>query len=218
MGQQGFGPPPPLAQGSGGSGTGARCVQGHMIPPGGSFCLEGGHPLVQGGPDQFGPTAYAPQQQPMGPPPMGLPPMGQPPMGPPPSAIGALPMSPQQQKSQPQPQATTGERRALAGFLVSYQDDALGKFWPLWQGKNNVGRADTGAKVDIEVAHGTTSTHHATVDCDPQRFILSDLGSTNGTFHNEEAIGFQGKREVRDGDKIRFGGYSVMVVNVVSRT
>ena len=220
MGQQGgFGPPPPLAHGgSGASNTGARCVQGHMIPPGGSFCLEGGHPLMQGGSDQFGPTGYAPQQQPpMGPPPMGPPPMGPPPappqMGPPPSALGAMPP---QQKSPPP--AQTGERRALAGFLVSYQDDALGKFWPLWQGKNNVGRADTGAKVDIEVAHGTTSTHHAIVDCDPQRFILSDLGSTNGTFHNEEAIGFQGKREVRDGDKIRFGGYSVMVVNVVSRT
>jgi pSer/pThr/pTyr-binding forkhead associated (FHA) protein len=132
-------------------------------------------------------------------------------MGPPPSAIGAPPMPPGKQQD-------AGQRRALAGFLVSYQDDALGKYWPLWQGKNSIGRADTGQKVDIEVAHGTTSTHHATVECDPQRFILSDLGSTNGTFHNEEAIGFQGKREVRDGDKIRFGGYSVMVVNVVSRT
>jgi pSer/pThr/pTyr-binding forkhead associated (FHA) protein len=44
-----------------------------------------------------------------------------------------------------------------------------------------------------------------------------DQGSTNGTFHNEEAIGFQGRRELRDGDKVRFGGYSVMVVNVVGR-
>jgi pSer/pThr/pTyr-binding forkhead associated (FHA) protein len=116
------------------------------------------------------------------------------------------------------PAADAQGRRALAGFLVSYQDDPLGKFWPLWQGKNAIGRADTGQKVDIEVAHGTTSTHHASIECDPQRFVLSDLGSTNGTFHNEEAIGFQGKREVRDGDKIRFGGYSVMVVNVVART
>jgi pSer/pThr/pTyr-binding forkhead associated (FHA) protein len=46
---------------------------------------------------------------------------------------------------------------------------------------------------------------------------LADLGSTNGTFHNEVAIGFQGRRELRDGDKVRFGGYSVMVVNVVGR-
>jgi FHA domain len=168
-------------------------VQGHLIPQGGSFCMEGGHPLAQ---DPFGPPMYAP---PPPPPPPPAPTSGQPPQADGPGG---------------DPQA----RRSLAGFLVSYQDDELGKFWPLWQGKNSIGRADTGQRVQIEVAHGTTSTHHATIECDPQRFVLSDLGSTNGTFHNEEAIGFQGKRELRDGDKVRFGGYSVMVVNVVSRT
>lgn len=115
------------------------------------------------------------------------------------------------------PSAGPDGRRSLAGFLVSYQDDTFGKFWPLWQGKNTVGRAETGAKVDIEIAHGTTSTHHAAVEVDGTRFVLMDQGSTNGTFHNEEAIGFQGRRELRDGDKVRFGGYSVMVVNVVGR-
>lgn len=109
------------------------------------------------------------------------------------------------------------QRRVLAGFLVSFQDDPYGKFWPLWKGKNLVGRAETGQKVDIEIGHGTTSTHHATIECDGQRFILTDLGSTNGTFHNEEAIGFQGRRELRDGDKIRFGGFSVIVFNVAAR-
>jgi pSer/pThr/pTyr-binding forkhead associated (FHA) protein len=173
--------------------------------------MEGGHPLAMdaGGPplgnDAFGPTAYAPNQN------QNRPPQQQ----------------QQQQQQQPAPSAAPAPsppalsadgRRTLAGFLVSYQDDAAGKFWPLYQGKNSIGRADTGQKVDIEVAHGTTSTHHASVDCEGQRFVLSDMGSTNGTFHNEEAIGFQGKRDLRDGDKIRFGGYSVMVVNVVSRT
>lgn len=170
---------------------GGRCVQGHPIPPGGSFCMDGGHPLAQeGNPDQFGATGFAPPPPP--PPPQGA--------------------------AQPkQPAVGADGRRALAGFLVSYQDDALGKYWPLWQGKNTIGRAETGQKVDIEIAHGTTSTHHAFVECDGQRFYLNDQGSTNGTFHNEEAIGFQGRRELRDGDKVRFGGYSVMIVNVVGR-
>ncbi len=190
----------------------ARCAQGHIVPPGGSFCLEGGHPVVPPGgkPDPFGATGYSPSQPggynappPPAPPPTALAPQG----GPGPQAGG-----------KPAPSNGPDGRRALAGFLVSYQDDAMGKFWPLWQGKNSIGRAETGQKVDIEIAHGTTSTHHATVECDPQRFVLSDLGSTNGTFHNEEAIGFQGRRELRDGDKIRFGGYSVMVVNVVARS
>lgn len=114
--------------------------------------------------------------------------------------------------------AAPGERRALAGFLVSYQDDPLGKFWPLWQGRNSIGRADTGQKLDIEIAHGTTSTHHAAIDCEGGRFVLHDLGSTNGTFHNEDAIGFKGRRELRDGDKIRFGGFSVITIIVTART
>jgi len=170
-----------------------------------------------GGPDQFGATAYA-QSAPMGdfgPPPPAPPPPGNygpPPMGPPP----APPMAPSSAQGAGSAVGAEG-RRALAGFLVSYQDDVLGKFWPLWQGKNSIGRAETGQKVDIEIAHGTTSTHHAAVEVDGSRFYLVDQGSTNGTFHNEEAIGFQGRRELRDGDKVRFGGYSVMVVNVVGR-
>lgn len=100
---------------------------------------------------------------------------------------------------------------------MSFQDDPLGKFWPLWQGVNTIGRADTGQKMDVPVAHGTTSTRHATIECDGSRFVLADLGSTNGTFHNEEAVGYQGRREIREGDRVRFGGYSVAIINVTGR-
>jgi len=198
---------------------GARCGQGHAIPSGGSYCMEGGHPMalesmVMSNPDQFGATSLGGSGHlPAGPPdfvPLQMQHPGMP--------MGA-PLRPPNPAMVPQPQegAVAEGRRALAGFLVSYQDDPLGKYWLLWQGKNSIGRSETGAKVDIEIAHGTTSTHHATIECDAERFILGDLGSTNGTFHNEEAIGFQGRRELRDGDRIRFGGYSVMVVNVVAR-
>jgi pSer/pThr/pTyr-binding forkhead associated (FHA) protein len=102
-------------------------------------------------------------------------------------------------------------RRALAGFFVSFQDDALGKFWPLYQGANKVGRADTGQKMDVYIAHRTTSTDHALVEIENARATVVDKGSTNGTYHNEEAIGYQGRRELRDGDRLRFGGFSVYV-------
>ncbi len=170
-----------------------------------------------GNADPFNATAYA-QPGPMddyGPPPPAPPLPGNfspPPMAPP----AAPPMAPSSSQA-PSLAVEPDGRRALAGFLVSYQDDALGNFWPLWQGKNEIGRAETVAKVDVAIAHGTTSTHHAVVEVDGARFVLVDQGSTNGTFHNEEAIGFQGRRELRDGDKVRFGGYSVMVVNVVGR-
>lgn len=182
----------------GGQTAGARCVMGHAIPPGGSYCLEGGHPIAaEPGGDAFGATAFAPSAGPAAQP-YELPK--------PPPAAGAPARNP-----------AGASARALAGFLVSYQDDAMGRFWPIYQGKNLVGRAETGQEVDIPIGHGTTSTRHAQVDCDGARFIVSDLGSTNGTFHNEEPIGFQGKRELRDGDKLRFGGYTVVVFNAAAR-
>lgn len=197
----GYGPPPLDA-------GGARCVMGHAIPPGGSYCLEGGHPIAmeQGHGDALGATAFAP-----------------PPPAPPPNPYGPPPELPKPPPAAGTParsggtSAKTAERRALAGFLVSYQDDALGKFWPLYQGRNLVGRAETGQDVDVPIGHGTTSTRHAQIDCDGGRFIITDMGSTNGTFHNEDAIGFQGKRELRDGDKLRFGGYTVVVFNAAAR-
>jgi hypothetical protein len=181
----------------------------------------------QGGHDQFGATAFAPQgqQQQQGqPPPFG----GAPPppspgggFGPPPAPPPAAGMPPTNVMSgfDAGRGADAGKkpRRALAGFLVSFQDDPLGKFWPLYQGRNLVGRAETGQEVDVPIGHGTTSTNHATVEAEGGRLTLSDLGSTNGTFHNEEAIGFQGRRELRDGDKVRFGGFSVIVINVAAR-
>ena len=47
-------------------------------------------------------------------------------------------------------------------------------------------------------------------------YRLYDKDSTNGTFVNEEHIGFNGKRELRDGDKVRFGGFST-ILKVVGR-
>lgn len=157
---------------------------------------------------------------------MGAPPgigMGPPNVGPPGGGFGPPPgMPPTNAMSSfdarsSSPQGGKGQARPLAGFLVSFQDNPLGKFWPLYQGRNLVGRAETGQEVDVPIGHGTTSTNHATIDAESGRLTLSDLGSTNGTFHNEEAIGFQGRRELRDGDKIRFGGFSVIVINVAAR-
>ncbi|MDC0685238.1 MULTISPECIES: FHA domain-containing protein [Sorangium] len=229
----GFGPPPQPGFGPPPQPQGARCVQGHAIPAGGSFCMEGGHPIaldgIQMSGDPFNQTAYAPNQQgASAPPPMpqasgsgayGEPPQPQQNLAPPGPPPAYIPPPPAVRAPTPAPPRAVGQesRRALAGFLVSFQDDALGRFWPLWQGKNIVGRAETGQKVDIEIAHGTTSTHHAMLEVDGGRIVLADLGSTNGTFHNEEAIGFQGRRELRDGDKIRFGGFSVILLSVAAR-
>ena len=107
---------------------------------------------------------------------------------------------------------------ALRGFLVSYQSNTQGDFWPLHGGRKTVGRANSGEQVDIPLSDATISSRHAAlvVDGAAGTVQVEDTGSTNGTFVNEEHIGFNGKRDLRDGDKIRFGGFTT-IVKVIAR-
>jgi hypothetical protein len=107
---------------------------------------------------------------------------------------------------------------ALRGFIVSYQSNTQGDFWPLHGGRKTVGRANSGEQVDIPLSDATISSRHAAliVDASAGSVQVEDTGSTNGTFVNEEHIGFNGKRDLRDGDKVRFGGFST-VVKIVGR-
>jgi pSer/pThr/pTyr-binding forkhead associated (FHA) protein len=102
---------------------------------------------------------------------------------------------------------------ALRGFLVSYQANTQGDFWPLHGGRKTVGRSNSGEQVDIALSDATISSRHAAMVVDGTSGAVSveDTGSTNGTFVNEEHIGFNGKRELRDGDKVRFGGFTTIV-------
>jgi hypothetical protein len=108
--------------------------------------------------------------------------------------------------------------QALRGFLVSYQTNATGDFWPLHGGRKTVGRANSGESVDIALSDATISSRHAAVIVDGASGVITveDTGSTNGTFVNEEHVGFNGRRDLRDGDKVRFGGYTV-IAKIVTR-
>lgn len=103
--------------------------------------------------------------------------------------------------------------RVLAGFLVSYEGDDLGTFYPLYQGRNVIGRKDAAEGLDIPIDHPTTSSRHAVIHAAarPGRAKLEDGGSTNGTFLNDEKIPPKAPHELADGDEIRFGGYAVTV-------
>jgi len=106
-----------------------------------------------------------------------------------------------------------GAIRALAGFLVSYDQSELGVFWPLYQGQNVLGRKGAGAGLDIEIDSPTTSSRHAIVyaAARPGRLKVEDCGSTNGTFMNEAPLERGKKVELRDNDTLRLGGFSVIV-------
>lgn len=103
-----------------------------------------------------------------------------------------------------------GSPRVLAGFLVSYETTDLGSFWPVYQGTNTLGRKDAADGLSIEIDHPTTSSRHATIlaSARPGRIKIEDTGSTNGTYVDDERIPAGTKRELRDGQILRFGGYT----------
>jgi hypothetical protein len=106
---------------------------------------------------------------------------------------------------------------ALAGFLVSFMTEPTGQFWPLTGGRHTIGRANSGETVDIELPDATISSHHAalTVDALASTIAVEDTASTNGTFVNDEHIGHGGKRDLRDGDRLRLGAYTTFIKIIV---
>lgn len=103
--------------------------------------------------------------------------------------------------------------RVLAGFLVSYEADALGQSWPIHQGRNHVGRVGGAVGADIELPHATVSSRHAIIyaSAQPGRLVLRDQGSTNGSFVNDSVLQPEEPRELRDGDRVRLGLFTLIV-------
>jgi pSer/pThr/pTyr-binding forkhead associated (FHA) protein len=81
-----------------------------------------------------------------------------------------------------------------------------------------VGRLGGADGIDISLQDPTISSRHATmvVEAASGAITVEDTGSTNGTFVNDEHIGFNGRRELRDGDRLRFGGFTT-IVKVIGR-
>ena len=62
---------------------------------------------------------------------------------------------------------------------------------------------------DIFLDDITVSRRHAEVAHDGQRFVVSDVGSLNGTYVNRERIE---ERELHDGDELQVGKYKLAFV------
>jgi hypothetical protein len=212
--QQGFAPPPQQspygAPPPANPGFGAPQPQPGCAPQQGGFGQPGAP--QQGYAPQPPQPAFAPQ--------------------PPPPQPAFSPQPPQPQYGAPaapgtyQPPAPTGDQtsrdaapaKMLRGFLVAYGTNPSGDFWPLNGGRVAVGRQGAGDGIDIQLQDPTISSRHAAFNVDAQSggIAVEDTGSTNGTFVNDEHIGFNGRRDLRDGDRVRFGGFTT-VVKVIGR-
>jgi FHA domain len=223
-GQQGYAPPPQPAYGAPQQGFAPQQpppYQPSPSPIGG----QGGFGMDQqayGQPPQA--PGFAPQQgfgQPPPPPPPAFPaPQAQGFGAPPPQPVFNAPAAPPAVANPYGAPAAAPDpnNKTLRGFLVAYQTNATGDFWPLLGGRLIVGRTGAGDGIDIQLSDPTISSRHATfvVDGAAGTIALEDTGSTNGTFVNDEHVGFNGRRDLKDGDRVRFGGFTT-IVKVVGR-
>jgi hypothetical protein len=94
-----------------------------------------------------------------------------------------------------------GLTRKLVGFLISYTLDPLGMYFPLYEGRNLIGR-DNDCKIVVDDL--SMSYKHATLLFKNNIYHIKDELSTNGTFINNEDI-FEEVCKLNDGDIIRMG-------------
>jgi hypothetical protein len=178
------------------------------------------------------PQAYAPQ--PVYAPPQPPPAYAQPPTYAPPQQAYAPPggyvpspqggyapaqaYAPPPAYAPPEPPRDATPAKVLRGFLVAYGMNPSGDFWPLTGGRHVIGRLGPGDGVDITLQDPTISSRHGAIVVDAMSgtITMEDTGSTNGTFVNDEHIGFNGRRDLRDGDRLRLGGFTT-VVKVIGR-
>jgi hypothetical protein len=92
-------------------------------------------------------------------------------------------------------------KRKLAGWLITYTWDEHGDGYPLFFGKNEIGRLKNN---DIVVNDTTMSNHHGTILFRGTDVILNDDLSTSGTFVNNATKSVD-KGMLKDNDIIKMG-------------
>lgn len=110
------------------------------------------------------------------------------------------------------PRAPSGGQPPLVGFLVSFDMDTAGSFWPLRYGRTVLGSAP---ECDVPLQGKDISGRHAHVmvrrDAGTTKVWITDNDSTNGTRVNGEEI-FDEKRKLGHGDRISISGMSLLVL------
>jgi hypothetical protein len=101
--------------------------------------------------------------------------------------------------------------RKLVGFLVSYSMDANGSFFPLYEGRNFVGRnsaSDICLQGDNRISGKHLSILYRAVD---NKFKFRDEQSSYGTFVNEQLLD---EGELINNDVIRIGSTKLILITI----
>jgi diguanylate cyclase (GGDEF)-like protein len=83
--------------------------------------------------------------------------------------------------------------------LVVIYGPELGKRAALGHGTFEIGRS---SRSDLPIDQESISRHHARITFDGHRHVIEDLGSTNGTFVNDQNLK---QTALRDGDQVKLG-------------
>jgi diguanylate cyclase (GGDEF)-like protein len=100
--------------------------------------------------------------------------------------------------------ATTGQQARKALALTAMAGRSVGKAFALDRPELVIGRADD---AQVVVQDEGVSRRHAALARTGDQYQLTDLGSTNGTFLNDERL--RAPAPLQDGDSIRIGPYAI---------
>lgn len=108
-------------------------------------------------------------------------------------------------------QQTEAQHDPIVGFLFSVSRTPFGEYWPLYIGKNTIGRNTNDAANMINLPEGTVSNEHAALVIEQYTnpnetvAVLENKGSKNGTFINGKRVIYGRTEECKNGDILRFG-------------
>jgi hypothetical protein len=91
------------------------------------------------------------------------------------------------------------EKPLFFAWLVSLEGSDKGKDYRILKEKTSIGKQESS---DIVIKRDFISRNHAVLTYEDQKFVLTDLHSTNYTYVNDEKIS---RRILRDNDRVKFG-------------
>jgi pSer/pThr/pTyr-binding forkhead associated (FHA) protein len=99
------------------------------------------------------------------------------------------------------------------GKLVVVEGHQAGREYHLFEPVISVGRTEEN---DVPIADASVSRHHARLKRqDDGAYVLTDLGSSNGTFVNDRPV--TAPAQAFHGDRLRFGSVEALLVDAAGR-